>query len=117
MQSSKRWLYFLGAVLVALLLAWFGTKFIRTPNDRFSPSQLLLFGLIVTLGGICLLSLPELKKSWLPGVVVTAIGFYGCARAAGSISESWLARIIGVAAWAVAVIILYVTWPRYRRTG
>ncbi len=111
MQSSKRWMYFLGAILLGLLLVWFGAKFLLTPNDRFTPTQLLIFGLLATLGGICLLSLPNLKKAWQPGVIITAIGFYGCARAAGSISEPWLARLIGLAAWVAAAFLLYFAWP------
>lgn len=117
MQTTRQWIYFLGSILLALLLVWMGSRWLFTPTDRFSSTQLLIFGLVVTVGGICLLSLPDMRQNWLPGVIVTAIGFYGCARAAGTIREPWLARLAGLAAWAAAIIILFVARPRKRRPG
>lgn len=115
MQHTRQWIYFLGSILLALLLLWFGSRLLFTQSGRFGTTQLLIFGLVITVGGICLLSLPDIRKNWLPGVIVMAIGFYGCARAAGSISEPWLARLLGVAAWAAAVIVLVIAWPRHRQ--
>jgi predicted permease len=115
MQNTRQWTYFLGSILLALLLLWVGGRWLFTPSDRLSSTQLLIFGLVITVGGICLLSLPDIRKNWLPGIIVTAIGFYGCARAAGTISEPWLARLLGLSAWAAAVVILVIAWPRRRQ--
>lgn len=114
----KRLFYFSVAILVSILLVWFGAQFLSIDHATFSPTTLLVFGLIVTLGGIMLLTLPDLKRNILPGMVLVAIGFYGCARAAGTIQEPWLARVLGAAAWMAALILLYITWPtRSRRSA
>jgi hypothetical protein len=114
-EAIKRWCYFLGAILLSVLLVWFGAKLLFISGGTFSHTQLLVFGLLTIVGGICLLSLPSLKNNWLGGLLVTAVGFYGCARAAGTIQEPWLARVLGVVAWAGVIALLHATWPTRRK--
>jgi hypothetical protein len=108
----KRLFYFSVGVLVSIFLVWFGAQFLSIDHMTFSSTELLVFGLAVTLGGISLMTVPDLKHNVLPGLVLIVIGFYSCARAAGTIQEPWLARVLGAAAWMAAVILLYITWPR-----
>jgi hypothetical protein len=72
---------------------------------------LLIFGLLAISAGICLLTLGNLKQDWPGGVLVTLVGFYGCARAAGTIAQPWLARVAGAACWITVLVLLYMSWP------
>jgi len=108
---AKRWIYFAGAIMVSLALAWFGAVFLSISGEAFSRPVLLIFGLLAISAGICLLTLGNLKQDWPGGVLVTLVGFYGCARAAGTIAQPWLARVAGVVCWVAALVLLYMGRP------
>lgn len=110
-QAARQWIYLLGGLLLAACLVWFGAVFLSISATTFTHTQLLLFGLFVVIGGICLLTLPDIKRSWPAGLLLTAVGFYGCARAADVIREPWLARLVGVACWLAALGVIYLAWP------
>lgn len=116
-DTAKRWTYFLGAIFIDIALAWYGIQLLRTSQGTFSHTQLLIFGLITTTGGICLFTLPGIKRAWPVGVLLTAIGFYAFARAAGTITQPWLAHILGVGCWIGVFILLYATWPTRKRAS
>ncbi|HEX7632777.1 MAG TPA: hypothetical protein VF401_00460 [Candidatus Saccharimonadales bacterium] len=107
----KRLFYFSVGVLMALILLWFGSKFLFWPNDRLNDTELFVSGALLVLGGIGLFSVADLKKNWIPGGVLLLVGLYCFARAAGIIELPWLARVIGVGSWVAGFMLLYITWP------
>jgi len=111
------WIRFLGAVALALVLMWFGFMFLSASSNAFTHTQLLVFGLFTTTGGIILLTLPDIQRRWLPGVLVVLIGFYGCARAAGTITQPWLTRLLGAACLIGALLLVYFHFPGRHRTA
>lgn len=107
----KRLFYFSVAVLFSIILIWFGAKFIFWSEDSFTPAEFFFFGMLLVLGGIFFLSANGLKKDWWVGVLLTLIGFYFFGRASDTIKLPWLAKVLGLASWAAAGILLYVAWP------
>lgn len=107
----KRLFYFSLAVLLALILFWFGSKFLFFTNDRLNDTQLFIAGILSVIGGIFMLTNPAFAKAWGISVLIIISGFYFFARSAGIIEMPWLARILGVAAWLAAAFMLYFAWP------
>lgn len=109
--KMKKLFYFSLAILLSIILIWFGSKFLFFTGDAVNSTQLFVFGVALVIGGILMLSLPELSKNWRAGALLVAAGFYFFARASGEIEMPWLARIIGIASWLAAALLLYITWP------
>ncbi len=116
-RIAARWIYFIGAVILAFTLAWFGWQLLHTTANSFSSSQLFLFGLITTTVGISLLTLTGQKQMWLPGVLVVLVGFYGWARAAEVVQEPWLEHALGIVTWLAAALLLWAAWPLRSKEG
>lgn len=107
----KKLFYFSLAILLGLVLFWFGSKFLFFPNDRLSDTQLFWSGLLVSMGGVLMLSSPDFRNVWKISLLIIVTGLYFFARAAGVIEMPWLARILGVASWLAALLMLYIAWP------
>lgn len=113
--GMKQLFYFSLAVLLALILFWFGSKFLFFTSDHISDTQYFIFGIFLTIGGVFMLSSPDFRSAWKISVLITLSGFYFFARAADIIEMPWLARILGVSSWLAALLALYITWPGHRQ--
>ncbi len=111
-NGMQKAFYFSVAVLVAILLFWLGGRLLfLTTTGSFDGVLYIVSGLLVLLGGICMLTALTMKWHWQIAGVLLLLGVYLLARATGSIAEPWLARVLGVASWLAACIVLYITWP------
>jgi hypothetical protein len=107
----KRMFYFSVAVLVALILAWLGTRLLFFSAQAAGHAAFLLTGLALFAGGLSTLG----KTPWEATIVLILFGFYLCARAAGIIEDPWLGRVVGSLAWLMALALLYFMWPAHQR--
>jgi hypothetical protein len=113
-MDEEKWrhrFYFAVAIVFSILLVWFGIKFLTSPTIVFSTPELLITGGVFIIVSIILASKPALWKYWRITVLFVLLGIYFCARAAGSITEPWLSRVMGAASIISAAILLYITWP------
>jgi hypothetical protein len=108
--TMNKLFYFAVAVLVSLILLWFGDRILFLTTD-LSATQYVVAGLLVMLGGVLLLTARDVPYHWPASGVLLALSIYLLARASGTIQESWLAKILGVLCWVAAILLLYITWP------
>jgi hypothetical protein len=108
-ELMKRLFYFSVGMLFSLLLVVFGSRMLFYPADDINGLVLLLLGLGLVLGSVFIF-IPS-YSDWRLFVLIIGIGFYFCIRAAGGIDIPWLARLLGIASWIAAAILLYITWP------
>lgn len=109
--QMKKLFYFSLAVLLAILLSWFGSRLLSISGDALGSTEQFILGVFLVLGSIGILSPPDDKKDWIAGLSLLGLGIYAFARASGTIEAPWLARIIGIAAWAAAAFLIYIAWP------
>lgn len=117
---AKRMFYVSVSVLASLALIAFGSVFLFMTSYRFSGAEYLIFGAVLLILSVFIVSSPDVKKYWWAALLLTVNAIYFLARATGGISQPWLARIIGVASWLAALLLIYVAWhlmtPRPTRT-
>lgn len=110
-QLKEKAIFFL-SVLVAGFLVWFGFRFIFLSSSSISSTQHFIVGSIFVFVGIAILSNPNIAKRWLYGGAAIAVGFFDLARAAELIDYPWVARLIGLASWGAATMIVYISYPK-----
>lgn len=111
-KQVKQYYIFGLALLVAVFLVWFGSKFLFISGDSWNSTQLFATGVILVLAGVFTVSSPSLGNAWLVGGLLMAVGFFMFARAAGVIEHAWIAKSIGIASWGAAGLITYIAFPR-----
>ncbi len=107
----KHIFYFAVAINISILLVWFGSKLMLSASSSLNTPSLVISGGVFLIIALILASNPEFWKYWKWAVVFLLLGMYLIARAAGTISESWLSILIGAASWLAAAIIMYLAWP------
>jgi len=105
--------YFSVAVLMAIILIWFGSRMLFSPSIITGSGWWLLLGIGLILGGIFMVGANI--AAWEIVVGIIAVGFYVCLRAAGIIEFALLAKIIGIACFGEALAGLYYAWPGRRK--
>lgn len=111
-EHLKEKVIFFLSVLIAGFLVWFGFRFLFLSSSSISSTQHFIVGSIFVFVGIGILSSPNIAKRWLYGGTAIAVGFFDLARAAELIDYPWLARIIGLASWGAATMIVYLAYPK-----
>jgi hypothetical protein len=109
--GAREWFYFTIAVLAAIILFWFGDKFLFFPSEELNSPLVLGTGLLLVLFAVMSLGpkVLQLPRRWM--LILAIFGLYFIARAAGVLEIPLLARGAGVAAWLAALLVLYITWP------
>ena len=97
-------------MLLNIFLVWFGWRLLLADNYP-SSTELFLLGCGCVLSGVFALSstLPN-REIWT--VALIFVGGYYFARAGGVIDGAWLARLLGLASIAAAIIMTYIAFPR-----
>lgn len=112
MQRSqiKHWLLFIGSTFFAIFFVWFGFLLFSLSAKPVTTTQLFLLGCASVLASLFVMS--NVKRYNLPAAsLLLAVGIYYFARSAGIITNSLLVRLLGLASWAAAVLLLYITYP------
>lgn len=106
----KIWLLAIGGAIVALVLLFFGIKFLIAPNDA-TDRQLFLLGIISGFAGIFTVAAQiYIPKKYMIGSSLILLAPYFFARAAGVIEGAILMRILGLASLLAAGLMIYVTY-------
>jgi hypothetical protein len=111
MNNPKKIIMFFLSIILAIFLVWFGSKFLFLSRDAMNSTQLFLLGLFLATGGIMSIGSQVLGNSWAVSLLFIVSGFYCFGRAAGTIQDPWLARIIGLTCWFAAALVVSITWP------
>ena len=82
-------------------------------NDAITATTYTVYGLLVMIGAVLVLSEVHVNYNWQIGLLLLVISIYMLGRASGHIAEPWLAKIVGIACIFAVIVLLFVTWPRH----
>lgn len=109
-KLAKVWLLSIGGAIVALVLFFFGIKFLIRPNDA-TDWQLLLLGVISAFSGIFTISAQiYIPRKYLVGSGLILLAVYFFLRATGAIEGALLMRLLGALSILASGLMVYVTY-------
>jgi len=109
-ELMKRLFYFSVAVLLSIILVWFGSKLMFVSNYTISSTLYFVFGLLMFICVIYMVAAAGLVGWWM-SLTVLLTGLYCLARAFGVFANPWLAHVIGFCSWIAAALLIYLAWP------
>lgn len=110
MSRFQSWLLFIGSLVVAFFLLWFGSRFLLFGTQELSRFHFVIIAAI-SLTAAALLIDTSSKESIIVCLLLVLIGAYQIARAVGVINHPWLAKIVAVLCWLGAVFIVSICLP------
>lgn len=112
-REVKTWIIFIGGIIMAGFFVWFGFLLFSLAAQETTTAQLFLLGSVCILASV--FSMTNVKKhNLLVAISLLAVGIYYFARTAGYITDPILVRLLGVASWAAAALLVYLTYPNHR---
>lgn len=115
MERMRRWLLFVGSLVLALFLLWFGSRFLLFSALEITDLQHGMLAVACVLFAVWLFDVKS-RTSVIVCVLLMGVGAYEFAHAIGLIEYSWLAKVIAGLCWLASVFVVAACLPSKKKT-